>query len=136
MTVPEALEIVRQAGVVEVHDGNLRLKFPEKERVRLRPALYTLRRCKAEALAMLGENPLAAVRPRTVGVNGVDTNQGEIALRWYCSTCGTGGVLRHSPKLTCDAKEHAILRAHSEQQPGCWRLDYRVMPDSEREAVS
>jgi hypothetical protein len=46
---------------VEIWGGNLRVKFPEKDRARLQPALYTLRRCKDEALAML----VAAASPET-----------------------------------------------------------------------
>ena len=61
MTVPEALAMVKQVGAVEIHGGNLRLRFPEKERARLQPALHTLPRCKTEVLAMLGEAPPAPV---------------------------------------------------------------------------
>jgi hypothetical protein len=53
MTVPEALGLIREVGGVEIRGGNLRVKFPEKDRARLQPALHTLRRCKDEALAMV-----------------------------------------------------------------------------------
>ena len=72
----------------------------------------------------------ASSPPARAGVNAVDTAHGEIALRWYCSTCRTSGVIWHSPKMTCDAKEHAIIRAHGERSAGCRRLDYRVVSDS------
>jgi hypothetical protein len=59
MTVPEALELVRGVGEVEIHGGNLKLRYPQEERARLQPAIATLRECKAEALAVLAENPPA-----------------------------------------------------------------------------
>jgi hypothetical protein len=55
MTVPEALGLIREVGGVKIRGGNLRVKFPEKDRARLQPALYTLRRCKGEALATVAE---------------------------------------------------------------------------------
>jgi hypothetical protein len=63
MTVPEALGMVRQVGAVEIHGENLRVKFPEKDRARLQPALYTLRKCKAEALAILATAKTSAPDP-------------------------------------------------------------------------
>lgn len=55
MNVAEAIELIRRVGVVENSKGNLRLKFPERERTALGPAIDTLRNCKTEALALLAE---------------------------------------------------------------------------------
>lgn len=55
----------------------------------------------------------------------------EIALRWYCSACSMDAVFWHLPAVTCDVKERAVIREHGERQPGCRRLDYRIMSDSE-----
>ena len=67
MTVPEALELVRQVGTVQIRGGNLKLRYPEKERDRLQPAIATLRGCKAEALAILA-NEDSLVRAVAEGV--------------------------------------------------------------------
>jgi hypothetical protein len=60
MTVSEALAMVKQVGAVEVRGGSLKLRYPEKERAGLQPAIAALRECKAEALALLAETPSAA----------------------------------------------------------------------------
>jgi hypothetical protein len=62
--VAEALELIRRVGVAENRGGNLKLKFPERERTALQPAIDTLRSGKAEALALLAEThtePLESV---------------------------------------------------------------------------
>lgn len=56
MRVAEALELIRRVGVAENRGGNLKLKFPERERTALQPAIDTLRSGKAEALALLAES--------------------------------------------------------------------------------
>lgn len=56
MKVAEALEIIRRVGAVESSEGNLKLKFPEAKRAALQPAIDTLRKGKAEALALLAES--------------------------------------------------------------------------------
>jgi hypothetical protein len=66
MTVPEALALIREVGGVEIRGGNLRVKFPEKDRARLQPALDTLRGCKDEVLAMVA----AAASPETINTPG------------------------------------------------------------------
>ncbi len=53
MKVAEALKLIRQVGVVENSGGHLRLRFPERERTALQPAIDALRSGKAEALALL-----------------------------------------------------------------------------------
>jgi hypothetical protein len=53
--VAEALEVIRRVGVVESFEGKLKLKFPEKERTALQPAIDALRSGKTEALALLAE---------------------------------------------------------------------------------
>lgn len=63
MTVTEALEMVKRVGAVEVNGEKLKLIFPEKERATLEPAIHTLRRCKAEALALLAALPPPAEWP-------------------------------------------------------------------------
>src|SRR5947209_20265629 len=63
MTVVEALEMVKQVGAVEVNGEKLKLRFPEKDRATLQPAIHTLRRCKAEALALLAAVPPPAEWP-------------------------------------------------------------------------
>jgi hypothetical protein len=128
MTVREAIAEIRKTGTLQAENGKLKLRFPEPERGRLGPAIEVLRRDREAVLrALMGaeiQHPLEAPEPaRQEG--------GEIALRWYCATCGTNGVIWHGPKVTCDAKERAILRAHSERASGCRRLDYRVVSDSE-----
>lgn len=55
MKVAEALEVIRRVGVVESSEGKLKLKFPERERTALQPAIDALRRGKTEALALLAE---------------------------------------------------------------------------------
>jgi hypothetical protein len=57
MTIPEALEAVRQVAAVEISDGKLKLRFPESERAALQPAIETLRSGKAEALRLLSGPP-------------------------------------------------------------------------------
>lgn len=54
-TVAEAIELVRRVGVVQNAEGHLKLKFPERERAALQPAIDILRSCKLEALALLAE---------------------------------------------------------------------------------
>jgi hypothetical protein len=55
--VAEALDLIRRVGAVENSEGTLKLKFPEKERAALQPAIDTLRKGKAEALALLARSP-------------------------------------------------------------------------------
>jgi hypothetical protein len=57
MTVPEALEMVKRVGAVEVNGEKLRVRFPEAKPAAIEPALYTLRMCKAEALSHLAALP-------------------------------------------------------------------------------
>jgi hypothetical protein len=61
MTVTEALELVRQVGVVEGRGGVLRLKFPERDRAMLQPAIEVLRGGKAKALTLLAQPDPAEV---------------------------------------------------------------------------
>lgn len=56
MKVAEALELIRRVGAVENSGGSLKLKFPERARTALQPAIDTLRSGKAEALALLAES--------------------------------------------------------------------------------
>jgi hypothetical protein len=66
MNVAEALDRIRQVGLVESCGDSLKLKFPERERSALQPAIDTLRSGKAEALALLAEvNEQEATAPRT-----------------------------------------------------------------------
>jgi hypothetical protein len=53
--VVEALELIQRVGVVESSEGKLRLKFPERERTALQPAIDALRNGKTEAIALLTE---------------------------------------------------------------------------------
>src|ERR1035441_8436746 len=55
MTISEAVQLIRRVGVVESRGGNLKVKFPEEQRVALQPAIEVLRSGKAEALALLAE---------------------------------------------------------------------------------
>lgn len=90
---------------------------------------YTSRRCISESSnysEIQYTSELAAGR-----LNSLDKKHVEVALRWYCSTCGVDGVIWHLPEVTCDAKECVITRAHGERASGCRRLDYRVVSDSE-----
>ncbi|HXJ41550.1 MAG TPA: hypothetical protein VNH18_19895 [Bryobacteraceae bacterium] len=63
MTVADALELIRRVGVVDGANGVLRLRFPEKQRTALQPAIDTLRQGKAEALMLLGDVTIQAVVP-------------------------------------------------------------------------
>jgi hypothetical protein len=56
MKVAEALELIRRVGAVESSAGKLKLRFPEKDRAALKPAIDTLQSGKAEALALLAES--------------------------------------------------------------------------------
>jgi hypothetical protein len=58
VTVAEALGAVQGVGTAEVSEGKLKLRFPEKMRATLQPAIDTLRNGKAEALARLAEPDL------------------------------------------------------------------------------
>ena len=51
--VSDAQEIIRRVGVVESSGGNLKLRFPDSERVAVQPAIDILRIAKAEAVALL-----------------------------------------------------------------------------------
>jgi len=131
MTVHEAIAEIRRAGAIQAENGKLKLRFPEPERVRLAPAIEVLRRDRDAILQALNSEAGHAEIQHTPEEPEPARQGGEIALRWYCGTCGTNGTIWHSPKMTCDAKERAIIRAHGERQPGCRRLDYRVVSDSE-----
>lgn len=57
MNIVEALEVIQRVGVVQISDGNLKLRFPERERAALQPAIETLRNGKAEAMKLFSEPP-------------------------------------------------------------------------------
>jgi hypothetical protein len=63
--VAEALELIRRVGAVEISEGKLKLKFPEKERTALQPAIDVLRSGKMEALALLADHTLVAWNHKT-----------------------------------------------------------------------
>jgi hypothetical protein len=81
LTVTDALEMIRRVGVVEICGGNLKLKFPERLRVTLQPAIETLRRGKAEAIAVLmepiAETPIPWVVWKAVALNQIFLEQGQ-----------------------------------------------------------
>jgi hypothetical protein len=67
VTVAEAIAEVQRVGAVEVSGGNLRLRFPERMRAELQPAIGTLRAEKAEALARLAQtDPVEPARASDV----------------------------------------------------------------------
>jgi hypothetical protein len=60
VTVPEALDQVREAGSVRVEDGKLKVQFPEPERTHLEPALAALRANREAAIGLLTREAEAA----------------------------------------------------------------------------
>lgn len=55
MTVPVAIDVLRQVGTICVSNGNLKLEFPEIARAGLLVAIAVLRNGKAEAIALLNK---------------------------------------------------------------------------------
>ena len=53
MTVHEAIHEVRKVGTIRAENGKVKLRFPEPERVRLEPAIETLRHNRETALQAL-----------------------------------------------------------------------------------
>ncbi|HEY6343227.1 MAG TPA: hypothetical protein VIY49_17165 [Bryobacteraceae bacterium] len=63
MTIAEAIEQVQTVGSVRAENGKLKLRFPELERGRLKPAIETLRENRDTALAALTAKESGAVPP-------------------------------------------------------------------------
>jgi len=92
VTVTEALETIRQVGVVEVSGDRLKLRFPEDSRADLQPAIETLRSGKPEALRLLGGNPPAGHWPESLreladevsnATGDPERAQREVWMSWY-----------------------------------------------------
>jgi hypothetical protein len=63
LTLPAALEIIRQTGSIQIENGKLLARFPETERGRLQPALDLLRSQREEVLRLLEEPPAEPAAP-------------------------------------------------------------------------
>ena len=87
MNVAEALEVIRRVGVVECSEGKLKLKFPERESAALRPAIDTLRKGRAEALALLAE-PLKDHNTGHVGSKSLESVMKGLAIELWSDAAG------------------------------------------------
>jgi hypothetical protein len=65
MTAHEAIEEVQNVGTIRAENGKLKLRFPESERVRLEPAIETLRQNRETVLKALSgaESSPSAIPP-------------------------------------------------------------------------
>jgi hypothetical protein len=102
VTVAEAIGEVRRVGVVGISGGNLKIKFPDKERAALAPAIEVLRGGKAEALALLSE-PLSETGVRWADWKAAELNR----LFQEQGTSGqpcriTAATVRHSLESSCN----------------------------------
>jgi hypothetical protein len=85
--VAEALEVIRRVGVVESSEGKLKLKFPERERTALQPAIDALRSGKTEALALLAE-PIEAHNFGRVEPQSLEAVLKGLAVELWSNTAG------------------------------------------------